>query len=149
MLKTRFLNKAVNLSEKSLKQGGFPAGTVLVTSGGSIYESDKSVAYFHGEVQVIKSALDKGEDLSGAVLYCSMEPCLMCSSCIYWAGGIKTFYIIPKSIVKAEYAYENSLDMEDQYDNFFVRLRIEQAEAGDLLDQAFEVYKTWVKNIEQ
>jgi tRNA(Arg) A34 adenosine deaminase TadA len=38
-----YLQQAVDLSRKSLEAGEFPAGAVLVTKKGNVYESDPSV----------------------------------------------------------------------------------------------------------
>jgi len=141
-----YLSLAIQISEDSLSKGGFPAGAVIVTKNGQIYKSGKSVKYFHGEFQVIKNALDNEESLEGAKMYCSMEPCLMCTCSMYWSGCKDVDYVIPKSRVKAEYAYENSEDMIPQYSNFFVKLKM--CNDVRLLESAIKLYEEWVRKIE-
>lgn len=48
-----YLRQAVKLSRKSFDAGKFPAGAVLVTKSGNVYESDPSLAYYHGECMAI------------------------------------------------------------------------------------------------
>jgi tRNA(Arg) A34 adenosine deaminase TadA len=76
-----YLQQAIDLSSKSFEAGEFPAGAVLVTKSGNVYESDPSLPYYHGECMVIDKAVRaEGYPLTGAVMYASMEPCLMCSA---------------------------------------------------------------------
>jgi tRNA(Arg) A34 adenosine deaminase TadA len=73
-----YLQKAVDLSKKSYDMGEFPAGAVLVTQRGNVYESDLSIALDHGECTAVDKAVAvEGRPLVGATLYTSMESCLM------------------------------------------------------------------------
>jgi tRNA(Arg) A34 adenosine deaminase TadA len=86
-----YLNKAVRLSRKSFEAGEFPAGAVLVTKSGNVYESDPSLPHYHSECMVIDKAIKaEGCPLTDAVIYASMESCLMCSAKMYWAGVTKS-----------------------------------------------------------
>jgi tRNA(Arg) A34 adenosine deaminase TadA len=142
-----YLQQAVALSKKSLDTGEFPAGAVLVTKNGNVYESDPSVAWNHGECMVIDKAIKaEGYPLKGAVMYASMESCLMCSAKMYWAGIHKVNYVVPKSKVSTAYAYEDDKPMTEHTASFHIPLESIQNDA--LLNEALGLYNEWVKKIE-
>lgn len=142
-----YLQQAVELSRKSFEAGEFPAGAVLVTKSGNTYKSDPSVAWYHGECMVIDKAIKvEGGPLKGAVMYASMESCLMCSAKMYWAGISKVFYVIPKSMTNTSYAYEDDKPMNEHIVAFHVP--IESTQDNALLDEAIGLYNDWVTKIE-
>ena len=138
--------QAIEISKQSSAEGGFPAGAVLVTKSGKTYSSGKSVGYYHGEMMVIDKAIEQeGVPLVGAVIYASMEPCLMCASKMFWSGVSRAEYIIPKSSVKSEYAYENTADISEQTKDFFSPITL--VEKSELFDTAISIYEDWVESI--
>lgn len=142
-----YLKRAVELSKASFDAGEFPAGAVLVTKGGKIYESKPSVPYNHGETMVIDMAIDaEGSPLVGATMYASMQPCLMCMAKMYWVGIDTVHYAIPKTSVRADYAYESEVDADDMAKNFFKP--ISMTAHPELLEEAAGIYQEWVKKIE-
>lgn len=142
-----YLEQAVDLSRKSFEAGEFPAGAVLVTKSGNAYESDPSLPYYHGECMVIDKAIKtEGYPLTDAVMYASMESCLMCSAKMYWAGITKVHFVIPKNKTNTLYAYEDGLPMQDRIKLFNTPITAEQD--GALLDEALSLYEAWVKKIE-
>lgn len=142
-----YLKQAVDLSRKSFEAGEFPAGAVLVTKSGNVYESDPSLAHYHGECMVIDKAIKaEGAPLNGAVMYASMESCLMCSAKMYWAGITQVHFVIPKSKTNALYAYEDDRPMSEHTGKFNTPL--ESIQDDTLLDEAFGLYEAWVKKIE-
>lgn len=144
---TGYLKLAVDLSRKSFEAGEFPAGAVLVSKSGKVYESDPSLPYYHGEMMVIDKAIRaEGAPLVGATIYASMEPCLMCAAKMYWSGVDTAYFVIPKSSVKAEYAYEDDAPIPDRTKDFFRQITIHHD--PELFDEALQVYNTWVKKIE-
>ncbi len=101
---------AIEKAKESVAQGGFPAGAIVVKDGhiigegisiGNILHDPTS----HGEMSSIRSACQniKTSDLSGATLYASMQPCLMCLGAAMWAGINEIVYACPQSKVAAEY----------------------------------------------
>ena len=108
-----YLRIAIARSRESMQQGKFPAaGLVMATYLGEppIVSgiSGDSADYRHGEVRAIEHAIEQvGRNLQGAVLYASMEPCLMCLATAYWAGIRKIVYAIRRSEVDNSY-YEGS-----------------------------------------
>lgn len=144
----QYLKQAVELSKKSFENGKFPAGAVLVTKSGGVYTSDPSLAYYHGECMVIDKAIEaEGFPLIDSVIYSSMESCLMCSTKMYWAGITEVHFVIPKSSTNTLYAYEDSFPMQEKISKFNTPLISTQH--SDYIDEALELYQTWVKKIEE
>lgn len=142
-----YLRQAVDLSRKSFEAGEFPAGAVLVTKSGKVYESDPSLPYYHGECMVVDKAIKaEGFPLTDAVMFASMESCLMCSAKMYWAGITKVHFVIPKSKTNTLYAYEDDRPMSEHIGTFNTPL--ESTHDATLLDEAISLYEAWVKKIE-
>lgn len=140
------LKRAVELSKASFDAGEFPAGAVLVSKSGKVYESKPSLPHNHSELMVIDAAITaEGAPLDGAVVYASMQPCLMCSAKMYWAGITEVHYVIPKSKVKAEYAYEDTTETNELATRFFKKLGM--IEEPELQDEAMAIYRAWVEKI--
>jgi tRNA(Arg) A34 adenosine deaminase TadA len=144
---SKYLNLAIELSRRSFNAGKFPAGAVLVTKAGNVYESDPSLPYYHGECMVIDKAIKaEGSPLDGSTMYASMESCLMCSAKMYWAGVTKVIFVIPKSKVNDLYAYEDDKPMNDHIGSFHILL--ESTNDPRLLDEALITYTQWVNKVE-
>ncbi len=142
-----YLQRAVDLSRKSFEAGEFPAGAVLLMKNGNVYESNPSLAYYHGEYMVIDKAIEaEGYPLEGAVIYSSMEPCMMCSAKMYWAGITKVTFVIPKNRTNTSYAYEDALPMNEHIKNFNTKL-VTKSDLS-LLNEALAIYDNWVDIIE-
>ena len=142
-----YLSLAIKQSAKSFKAGEFPAGAVLVTNDGKVYESDPSLPWYHGECMVIDKAIKaEGAPLTNSIIYSSMEPCLMCSGKMYWAGITKVVYAIPKDKVNASYAYEDNVPMQVHTKNFHEP--IESINDKMLFSEAIKIYNMWVDKIE-
>jgi tRNA(Arg) A34 adenosine deaminase TadA len=142
-----YLKRAVELSQASLDAGEFPAGAVLVTKSGKTYESKPSVPHNHGETMVIDMGIEaEGSPLTGATMYASMQPCLMCMSKMYWAGIDTVHYAIPKTSVRADYAYESGIDANEMASKLFKPITM--THHPELLDEALGIYQAWVKKIE-
>lgn len=142
-----YLQKAIDLARKSFEAGQFPAGAILVTKSGNVYESDPSLAYYHGECMAIDKAIKaEGHPLSDAVMYTSMESCMMCSAKMYWAGVTKIYFVMPKDKTNTLYAYEDNVAMSEHIKSFNTKLSAKQDPT--LLDEALGLYDAWVKKIE-
>ncbi len=142
-----YLQRAVELSRISFEAGQFPAGAVLVTNEGNVYESEPSLAWYNGECMVIDKAI-AAEDapLVGATMYASMESCLMCSAKMYWAGVTKAHFVIPKDKTNTNYAYEDDKPMSEHIASFHDPIKTLQD--STLLGEALSLYDAWVKKIE-
>ena len=99
MENTRFMKRAIELSEESMRLGGGPFGAVIVKDGKIIGEGMNRVVPLndptaHAEVVAMREACHKLAtfDLSGAVVFASCEPCPMCLSAIWWARIEKIYF---------------------------------------------------------
>jgi tRNA(Arg) A34 adenosine deaminase TadA len=93
MTDKEFLQLAIEQSKNSVSQGGFPAGAVVVKDG-EVIAKGVSLGFklddltSHAEITAVRKACEKLQtaDLTGATLYASLEPCLMCFSSANWAS---------------------------------------------------------------
>ena len=93
------MKRAIELSIKSVNNGGGPFGSVIVKGDKIIAEGSNKVTSnndptAHGEIVAIREACKKLNDfsLNGCELYSTCEPCPMCLSAIYWARIDKIYY---------------------------------------------------------
>lgn len=93
------MQRAIELAEKSVGNGGGPFGAVIVKEGQVIAEGSNCVTIdndptAHAEVTTIRKACKALNtfDLSGCEIYTSCEPCPMCLSAIYWARLDRIYY---------------------------------------------------------
>ena len=116
-----YLKQAVEQAKISVKKGGFPAGAVLVKSDqviaegvslGSILHDPTS----HAETSSVRQACQKLQttDLSGCVLYASLQPCVMCYCSANWARVSRIVYGCQKTeaMIQKEY-YEGQHDLQN------------------------------------
>ena len=99
MTKEELMRKAIELSIKSLRNGGGPFGAIIAREGEIITEGSNGVTIYndptaHAEVTAIRKACEKlgTFDLTGCEIYTSCEPCPMCLGAIYWAHLDKIYY---------------------------------------------------------
>ena len=93
------MKRAIELSIKSVNNGGGPFGSVIVKGDKIIAEGSNKVTSnndptAHGEIVAIREACKKLNtfSLNGCELYSTCEPCPMCLSAIYWARIDKIYY---------------------------------------------------------
>lgn len=116
-----YLKLAIEEAKESVKQGGFPAGAVVVKDG-KIISKGVSLGFklndptSHSETASIRAACKKlgTVDLSGVTLYASLQPCLMCFSVANWAGISRVVYGCKKTedMVSKGY-YEGKTDIHE------------------------------------
>lgn len=86
------LAQAVHLAAEARERGDHPFGALLVTADDVRVTAMNSVntehdPTGHAETNLVRySAHLSAEQLAGASLYTSTEPCAMCSGAIYWSG---------------------------------------------------------------
>tara|TARA_B110000438_G_scaffold272373_1_gene291007 strand:+ start:391 stop:861 length:471 start_codon:yes stop_codon:yes gene_type:complete len=97
--KEKFMMRAIELSKKSITEGGGPFGCVIVLDNNIIAEGYNLVTKnndptAHAEIVTIRKACKtlKTFNLSKTKLFTSCEPCPMCLSAIYWAHINKIYY---------------------------------------------------------
>lgn len=94
-----YLALALAQAEESVRQGGFPAGAVLVKedrviatgiSIGNILHNPTA----HAESEAVRAAckLLSTTDLADCTLYASLQPCVMCYSAANWANVSRIVY---------------------------------------------------------
>lgn len=93
------MQRAIELSINSVRNGGGPFGAVIAREGEIIAEGSNGVTIYndptaHAEVTAIRKACEKLStfDLTGCEIYTSCEPCPMCLGAIYWAHLDKIYY---------------------------------------------------------
>lgn len=99
MTKEQLMQRAILLSENSVRHGGGPFGAVIAKDGVIVAEASNSVTIdqdptAHAEVNVIRMATRALHtfDLKGCEIYTSCEPCPMCLGAIYWAHLDRIYY---------------------------------------------------------
>ena len=98
-MKNEFMKRAIELSIKSVNNGGGPFGCVIVKdekiiSDGSNKVTSSNDPTAHGEIVAIREACKSINNfsLNGCELYSTCEPCPMCLAAIYWARIDKVYY---------------------------------------------------------
>lgn len=142
-----YMKRAIEVSQESCNQGGFPVGAVIVKNDVIISEgiSDgkrKCDATSHAEIAAIRTAEEKLKvrDLSGATIYSSLEPCLMCFSACYWAHIDRIVFACPKNKVSKQH-YEGLYDLQDI--NAHNNRQIELVYLSDLAASAQQIIESW------
>ena len=144
-----FIKRTIELSNESVKQGGFPAGAIIVKDNLIISEGlsngkNNKDATNHAEIDAIRNACKKltKRDLFGCEIYSSMEPCLMCFSASYWSNIEKVIYAISKDKLSKQY-YEGPHNLNEF--NLKNGRQIEIVHIKDLEDEALTVVQSWEK----
>ena len=108
MTKEELMQKAIELSEENVANGGGPFGAVIARDGKIVATGVNRVTAnhdptAHAEVSAIRAACEKLNtfDLSGCEIYTSCEPCPMCLGAIYWAHIDKIYFGNDKDDAKA------------------------------------------------
>lgn len=90
-----FLSRCDSLAAIAKENGNSPVGCVIVIDDEIVSEgiesatSDQNITH-HAEMNALQFARDQlGKDLSGATLYSTHEPCVMCAYSIRY-HGVKT-----------------------------------------------------------
>lgn len=112
-----YLKLAVEQAKRSVNEGGFPAGAIVVKESKIIAKGVSLGRKLndpteHAETSAIRKAcMTIGSYLDGATLYESLECCNMCFSVANWAGIKRIVYACRKSpeMVKKSY-YEGLME---------------------------------------
>ncbi|MCK9330855.1 MAG: nucleoside deaminase [Candidatus Cloacimonetes bacterium] len=148
-----FLHLAIEKAKESSQVGGFPAGAVVVKNG-EVISSGVSVGAklndptSHAETVAIREACAKLKtiDLSGATLYASLQPCLMCFSVANWAGISRIVFGCKKTIEMAKKNYyegENDIAKINELNN----RQIELVYLPDYEAEMIKVVNDWEKKL--
>jgi tRNA(adenine34) deaminase len=89
----RYMREALALAEQAMARGDWPAGALVVRDGAIVGRGNNRQASgrdltLHAETEALRDAFARlgTTDLSGAMLYASMEPCPMCAYAMRQAG---------------------------------------------------------------
>jgi len=148
-----YLEMAVKQAEKSVRRGGFPAGAIIVKNGKVISKSISPGTKFndptsHAETSAIRKACKvlKATNLNGAVLYASLQPCLMCFSVANWANIDKIVFGCRKTnkmIAKGYYEGKTNIYKINKENN----RKIELVYIPDLEKNSLELIDYWEKKM--
>ncbi len=144
-----YLKLAVEQAKISIREGGFPAGAIVVKEGKIIAEGI-SLGYTlhdpteHAETSAMRKACKalKSSNLDGATLYGSLECCNMCFSVANWAGIKRIVYGCRKTFeMVRKYYYEGVTDnkvLNESNNN-----KIEIVFIPDYEQEMLELVKKW------
>jgi len=90
----RYLRQAIELSRTARARGNRPFGAVIVAADGQVLQEawnanmESGDCTAHAETGAVRLASPKytREQLQGATLYSSGEPCVMCAGAIFWSN---------------------------------------------------------------
>jgi len=141
-----FLKVAIENSRRSLQEGNFPAGAIVVKNGKMLASTVNSPppCLLHPDSKAVTEAFNKYGVLTGATLYIGLESCLMCTGVAYWAGIRRIVYAIAKNKVSGDY-YETHEETQTLYGSF--NEKIEFVHVEKLESEALKVVKEWEKKM--
>jgi len=144
---TEFMRMAIRLSRRSVDEGGFPIGALVVFNNEVISEGVSNGKQLndptsHAETAAIREACKqfKTNRIKGATLYSSMEPCVMCYAAAYWAGISRIVYACSRKKIPGEY-FEGSIDLHQL--NEASRRKMEIVHREDLEEESALVLRLW------
>jgi tRNA(Arg) A34 adenosine deaminase TadA len=91
----RYLRKAIVWSHAARRRGNRPFGAVVVSAAGEVLAeaycntAETGDVTGHAETNAVRALGERGlsrEELAGATLYASAEPCVMCAGAIFWSN---------------------------------------------------------------
>lgn len=141
-----YMMKAIELSKKSVENGGGPFGAVIVKDGKIVAEGSNCVTLnndptAHAEVTTIRKACAAlgTFDLNGCEIYTSCEPCPMCLSAIYWARIERIYYGCNKDDAK-EIGFDDSFI----YEQIELKPEFRSIPSSQVLHtEALEAFRMW------
>jgi guanine deaminase len=147
------LKLAIEQAKESVEKGGFPAGAIVVKDG-EIVSKGISIGFIlndptsHAETTAVREACKalSTTNLSGATLYASLQPCLMCFSGANWAEVSRIVYGCRKTneMAKKNY-YEGFTNVEDVNKNNVKK--IELIFIPDFEQEMLDLVKKWEDKI--
>jgi len=146
-----YLKLAIGQAKESVKQGGFPAGAVVVKDN-RVISKGVSLGFkmndptSHAETSSIRKACKQLEttDLSDATLYASLQPCLMCFSVANWAGISRIVYGCKKTddmVLKSYYEGKTDISLINEQNNRRIKLEF----IPDFEQESLDLVKDWEK----
>ena len=151
-MKNEFMKKAIELSIKSVNNGGGPFGSVIVKGDKIIAEGSNKVTSnndptAHGEIVAIREACKKLNNfsLNGCELYSTCEPCPMCLSAIYWSHIDNICYANTRADAK-----EINFDDSMIYSEFSKKIEDRKIPIKQMLrEEALKAFDIWDKKTDK
>lgn len=147
------LQKAIDLSQASVEDAGFPVGALILRNGEIIAEGVSNGKALHdptshAETAAIRTACSTLEKraLRECTLYTSMEPCLMCFAASSWASIPKIVYAISRNALDPIH-FEGSHDLNVL--NASLRKPITLVHLTELEPAGLDVIRTWESRTRQ
>lgn len=137
-----YLKLAIDNSRKSFEEGNFPAGAVVVLND-EVVASQVSSPYpglLHADSKAVQEAFGKLGVIKDAVLYCSIQSCLMCTSVAYWGGIRKIVFAVRKERVNPDY-YETGENTDAVIDSYHEK--VERIYISELEEEALTIVREW------
>ena len=152
MTKEELMQRAIELSINSVRNGGGPFGAVIAREGEIIAEGSNGVTIYndptaHAEVTAIRKACEKlgTFDLTGCEIYTSCEPCPMCLGAIYWAHLDKIYYANNRKD-----AADIGFDDDFIYQEIEVRPQYRKKPSEILMrEEGLEAFRIWNKKTDK
>jgi len=147
-----YLKLAVEQAKKSVDEGGFPAGAVVVKDGKVISEGVSLGRKLndpteHAETSAIRKACQSiSSYLDGATLYGSLECCNMCFLVANWSGISRIVYACRKTPEMIKKFYYEGLT-ENEVLNESNNKKIEIVFIPDYEQEMLELVKNWENKI--
>ena len=97
----RYLRKAIVWSHAARRRGNRPFGCVIVSAAGEVLaeagnsNTETGDCTAHAEINALRALAERKlprEELAGATLYASGEPCVMCAGAIFWSGARRVVF---------------------------------------------------------
>ena len=92
----RYLRKAIGWSHAARRRGNRPFGAIVVSAGGEVLaeaycdSGETGDCTGHAETNAVRKLASRAlsrDELAGATLYSSAEPCVMCAGAIFWSAN--------------------------------------------------------------
>ncbi|UJR84852.1 nucleoside deaminase [Sandaracinus amylolyticus] len=105
----RWMRRSFELAIAAGRAGNAPFGAVLVSRDGALLAEGENTASRegdptgHAELNLVRGLFTRvrPEQLEGATLYASGEPCPMCAGAIAWAGIPRVVFSVPAARISA------------------------------------------------
>lgn len=141
-----FMRRAIALAQEAKQRPGTsPIGCVIVLDGRIIGEAHNEVGLrhdpsAHAEIVAIRRACESlgRDDLRGATLYSTLQPCGMCSMASIWTSIRRIVYGAARPQVHRMYFEDRHLDLLDIIDDAFRNDM--SAEGGALAEECAAFY---------
>ena len=151
-MSSQFMNRAIELSIKSVNSGTGPFGAVIVKDKKIISEGFNQVTTTndptaHGEIVAIRNACKilNNFSLKGCDLYTSCEPCPMCLSSIYWARIDSVHYANTRNDAQ-------KIDFDDSfiYEELTKSIKEQKIPMHQMMrDEALKAFEIWDKKTDK